>query len=199
MSITLENVKKSFGDKRVLQGLSYAFEPGIYVITGPSGAGKTTLLNVILGTVTPDDGMVTGIDGARIGCVWQEDRLCENLSAHKNVALVCEKPDYAGIEALLAALGIEPADRRKPVRTLSGGMKRRVAVARALINPAPLYAFDEPFKGLDEKTEERVIEVILERTLGACVLIVSHEAALAKRLNATEIGLGKLATDDNEY
>ncbi|MDR3317842.1 MAG: ATP-binding cassette domain-containing protein, partial [Clostridiales bacterium] len=131
--IELKNVSKAFGEKIIFSGCSLKFDSRPYCITAASGTGKTTLLNLIAGTLAPDGGeiIMNGIN--RVGMVWQEDRLCENINAVKNVALVCGKETpRAEIITLLEELGLK-GSLDQPVSSLSGGQKRRTAIARALI------------------------------------------------------------------
>ena len=117
------------------------------MLMGPSGIGKTTLLLLLLGLVSPDSGEITGLP-EKVSVIFQEDRLCEDFSALSNVAMVLPRGGEETASALLKALGLEEA-MRQPVHTLSGGMKRRVAIARGLAADSPLLLMDEPFKGLD--------------------------------------------------
>ena len=170
--IILQNISAGFEGKTVLDSVNLRFKAGeINFIEGPSGSGKTTLLNIIAGFLSPDSGTVTGIPG-KISYMFQEDRLCEDFSALSNVKLVKNK-SKAEAENLLRALGI--TELKKPVRTFSGGMKRRVALARTLIAEAELFLLDEPFKGLDSEIRKAAINQLLKCTAGKTVIIVTHD------------------------
>lgn len=173
--IMLKNISKSFGEKQVLKSFSASFENGkSYCVMGPSGGGKTTLLNILLGLQKPDSGEVIGMP-SDIAAVFQEDRLCEPYSALANVQAVTGK-DVAesDILLLLRLLGLQNSERM-PVSQLSGGMRRRVALARALLAKSELIILDEPFKGLDDNTRESVISVVLSRTKGKTLIVATHD------------------------
>ena len=156
---------------------------------GASGCGKTTLLRIISGLLPPDCGTVYGQEGTRFSAVFQEDRLCGNLTAAANVRLVCGEFRSAGeISEAFAAVGLSGCENRLAVE-LSGGMKRRVALVRALLAEGGAVLLDEPFKGLDEATRARVIDETKRLCRGKTVLLVTHEAAEAERMGAKIVGL----------
>ena len=174
--LILENICKKYGEKTVLQDVSFVFPGGRRTcIMGPSGCGKTTLLRIILGLETSDAGTMTGRP-ERLSAVFQENRLFEDFSALSNVAAVCSKEDKGKIEEHLTALGLGDS-LTKPVRTLSGGMKRRVAIARAVLAPGELMILDEPFTGLDEDTKAVVLEYLKTHTQGRTLILVTHDPA----------------------
>ena len=179
--IKVNNITKVYDGKTVLDNFSAEFSAGAYCITGASGTGKTTLLHIILGLVKPDSGeVVTETPHSTLHtphsyvAVFQEDRLCENLSAVKNVALVCPPkfPKEKIIEELtLVGLG---DDLNKQTVNYSGGMKRRVAIVRALITNADVIIMDEPFKGLDDQLKTGIISYIKERIKDKIFIFVTH-------------------------
>ena len=173
--IELKNVCKSFENKVVLSNFNYVFDDGsITCVMGASGSGKTTLLNILLGLIKADSGEVSGIPDA-ISAVFQEDRLCEPYSAVKNVfAVTGNEVGEDEIIAVLGELGLLGSEF-VPVSTLSGGMKRRVALARALLAKSELIILDEPFKGLDDETRETVISVLLKYAKGKTLIIATHD------------------------
>ena len=174
--LILENICKKYGEKTVLQDVSFVFPGGRRTcIMGPSGCGKTTLLRIILGVETSDAGTMTGRP-ERLSAVFQENRLFEDFSALSNVAAVCSKEDKGKIEEHLTALGLGDS-LTKPVRTLSGGMKRRVAIARAVLAPGELMILDEPFTGLDKDTKAVVLEYLKTHTQGRTLILVTHDPA----------------------
>lgn len=175
--IVITDLNKNFGDKEVLKNLSRTFPAGqISYISGPSGSGKTTLFRIISGLTEPDSGSISGIpENGKIGYVFQEDRLCNDFSVFDNVALVRSgKIDRSKVMGLLHALGLGLEYDRK-VSDLSGGMKRRVAIARAIYYDAPVILLDEPFNGLDDKLKNSVIEYVRKETAGKTVLLITHD------------------------
>ena len=172
MALKAENISKSFGDAKVIDSFTHEFaENTVTAIMGPSGCGKTTLLSVLMGILPPDSGTVTG-NNVKIGAVFQEDRLCENLTVQSNLRLVLKgKPDL-GKELEAVGLG-GIAD--KPVRELSGGMKRRTSLLRAILYEPDILFLDEPFKGLDSETKRTVMEYCKEKTAGRTVILVTHD------------------------
>lgn len=168
------NIRKSFGENVVLDDFSHDFAEGkTTAILGRSGCGKTTLMNILMGLLSPDGGEV--VREGRISAVFQEDRLCENLSASANIRLVTGKrlPE-AQIAEELTAVGLQGCDN-KAVRELSGGMKRRVALLRALLSEYDILFADEPFKGLDTDTKLNVLGYFKEKTLRKTVVFVTHD------------------------
>lgn len=189
--IHIENVSKAYGDQRVLQNLSADFHPGARVaVMGPSGVGKTTLARLLLGLERPDAGHIAGTEGLRFSCVFQEDRLCPGFPAGDNVALVLPRPRWVGIDGALAALGLAGEDRQKPVRELSGGQKRRVALARAVEAESEVLVLDEAFKGLDDENRRRAYEYLLGRLGTRTLLLITHDADEAVALGAAPLYLG---------
>ena len=175
------NIDKQFGDNIVLKNFSHEFAEGkATAILGRSGGGKTTLLNILMGLLSPDGGEV--VRKGRISAIFQEDRLCENLTASANIRLVTGKRlSKAQIAEELAAVGLTGCEN-KPVRDLSGGMKRRTAMLRALLTEYDILFADEPFKGLDEDTRAVVMRYFKEKTAGKTVVFVTHDSAESEAL-----------------
>ena len=174
MEIRVQDLAKSYGGVTVLSGVTFTARPGVLRIVGASGAGKTTLLRLILGLETPDRGTIRGTDGLRWGAVFQEDRLLERLDAAGNLRFVLGR-DYDGEAAreVLAALGLAHAGNR-PAGTFSGGMKRRLALARALLAPGGGLLLDEPFAGLDGENRRRAVSCIRRWGAGKVILLAAH-------------------------
>lgn len=191
MDIKIKNICKSFGEQVVLKDYSLEIPAGRRVcIMAPSGSGKTTLINILLGLTKADSGQIEGLQGLKISAVFQEDRLIEGSDVYANLnAVRRQKMQPAELDAALAAIGMTDY-KGKPVRELSGGMKRRVAILRALLSDYDFLVLDEPFKGLDEKLKEQVISYVKEKTEGRTVLLITHEAEDAEKLDATVFGLG---------
>lgn len=173
--IVIRNLCKAYGAKTVLRDFSCILPAG--TITGlmaPSGVGKTTLLRILMGFESPDRGTIHGLDELRLSAVFQEDRLCDNLTPIGNLRLVT--PSMASEDAAKALCDIGLSDcLTQPVRELSGGMRRRVAILRALLADYDFLLLDEPFKGLDEKTKANVIFDTRRRCNKRTVLMVTHD------------------------
>ncbi len=179
--IKLQNVSLRFGEREVFRDFSASIPlSGVTAVSGPSGAGKTTLFRLILGLQKPDFGTVSGLEGKRPAVVFQEDRLLPWTDALGNVSLVSDEKRAA--EAL-AAVGLSGSERLLPDQ-LSGGMKRRVALARALAYGGDLLLLDEPFTGLDDESKRAAAEAI--RRAGLPALIITHDASEAALLGALE-------------
>ncbi|MBQ8350415.1 MAG: ABC transporter ATP-binding protein [Clostridia bacterium] len=183
--IIIKNLCKRFGEKQVLTDFSAKIPAGsVFGIMGESGCGKTTLLRILLGLEKTDGGIIEGLP-PRISAVFQEDRLCDEFSAVVNVAIAApRKTPRAAIEECLSALGLA-TDLDRPVRELSGGMRRRVTIARALMAEGELLLLDEPFKGLDEETRLSVMAVVRRMAHNRTVVLVTHDEEEIAALGAS--------------
>lgn len=204
--IKLVNVKKSFGNKKVLDGVDLdIYEGESVVIIGGSGTGKSVTLKCILGLLNPDSGHVE-IDGqklntlpqkeqealrAQIGMLFQSGALFDSLNVWENVAfsllqnqkLNRDKAKEIAIEKL-AAVGLNKSVAEVYPADLSGGMKKRVGLARAIAtNPAVIF-FDEPTTGLDPIMSDVINELIVStvKTLGATALTITHDMSSARKI-----------------
>ena len=170
----LKSICKSFGDIEVLKDFNLNIAEGEHIaIMGKSGKGKTTVLNIIMGFEQPDSGEMNL--PKEMSAVFQENRLCEDFCASSNVCLLKKNKSLA--KEIFDKLGI---DSTQKVNTMSGGQKRRVALARCLARNAELYIFDEALKGLDEKTKAVAMNVIKEYTDGKSAIFVTHDINEAK-------------------
>lgn len=175
MDIVISGVTKKFGDNIVFDKFSARIEKNkTTFITGPSGCGKTTLINMLMGITAPDSGTITGVPALK-SAVFQEDRLCESFNAVSNVRLVCDKKiRNSTIIGHLERVGLGES-LSKPVAEFSGGMKRRVAIVRAVMAKSEILFLDEPFKGLDNENKKMVMEYLEENSKGKTVIIVTHD------------------------
>ena len=183
----IQHLCKSFDGKMVLDHVSLTLESGgTACLMAPSGRGKTTLLRCIAGLETPDSGQIAG-PPERIAYVFQEDRLCDGFSAVDNIRLVTGKALGEGeIRRHLEELGLA-GSLDQPVRELSGGMRRRVVISRAVCFGADLLLLDEPFKGLDDEARQQTADYILRHRGAAAILCVTHDREDAAALGGADI------------
>lgn len=173
--IVMKNICKAFDGRKVLNHVDLQLPIGITTLAWPSGRGKTTLIRILLGLETADEGFIEGAEGLRFGVVFQENRLLEQLSCKANLSYALGKAyDEKRAGELLAALGLELSDPKR-VRDYSGGMKRRLAFARALLFDPDVLVLDEPFTGLDAENIRIMNGLIEEYANTRPVLLVSHQ------------------------
>ena len=199
MKAELRNISKSYGDKQVLSDITMTFEEGITCIMGPSGRGKTTLAYIIAGLITPDSGVVAGCgrtdenrpaeaDDKKISFMFQEDRLLEWETALKNVLFVTNSARRAAAVKLLTQAGLADSMDKKASK-LSGGMKRRVALCRALIADCDILILDEPFKGLDSGIKPSIMDMVKEHSAGKITICITHDPTEAVFLSGRVVEL----------
>ena len=187
----LEHVSKTFDGKPVLRDFSFSFAPDrACLLTGPSGAGKTTLLRLLAGLEKPDEGRIIRPDSLRLRMVFQEDRLLPQLTVLRNVMLETGSEETA--RALLAELDLAAEADALP-DTLSGGMKRRAAIARALCAQPDVLLLDEPFNGLDEPLRRRTASLIFTAMRGRSVICATHYPEEIRTYTSTLLEIPPLA------
>ena len=180
--IELKHVTCAYGEKTPIRDLTLALpDAGVIAVFGASGSGKTTLLRLLAGRIQPASGTVEGLYGKRVSMVFQEDRLLPWRTALENVALVRDGSSGEAMR-LLDAMELS-AEAGKLPGALSGGMQRRVALARALNFDGDMLLLDEPFKGLDEALRARVIAAVRGRF--PLTVIATHDRAEAEALGMT--------------
>ncbi|MEN6625366.1 MAG: ABC transporter permease [Candidatus Sumerlaeia bacterium] len=198
-----DSVTKSFSGRRVLDRLSWQLNAGdCAVLLGPSGSGKTVFLHTLLGLIRPDEGAVTtpGLDGDDLfrhaAVMFQEDALLDERTVEANIALaVEERADIFGgpfsratndaIDDVLREVRLDPRQVRRALPSaLSGGMRRRVALARALIRKPRVLIADEPTTGLDPASSAAIYDLLgsLIRARGMSAVIITHDPSCASRL-----------------
>ena len=181
MGILIENLTKSFKEHTLFSNFSCEFpERGLVKVGGVSGAGKTTLLRMISGLDTDYSGNISGV--GTVSYLFQEYRLFPWLSALDNVVVAdFEKHDLDGRDSsivLLRRLGFSDESMLLKPSKLSGGMKQRVSLARALLRDSDVLLLDEPTKELDPALVRTVGELIAEAAKSRLVLLVSHDNSL---------------------
>jgi len=195
--MTLVDVCKAYGDNQVLKNVNMAFDEGITCIMGSSGRGKTTLAYIVAGIIPPDSGSIVGRENKKISLMFQEDRLLEWQTAIENVLFVTKfspldvlrrrkpsNPLYKHHERgmqLLTQANLADSINKKTFE-LSGGMKRRVCLCRALIADYDILILDEPFKGLDSGIKPGIMSMVKEHTVGKTVICITHDPAEAEFL-----------------
>jgi len=196
--IEVRDLWKSFGGNQVLKGVNLTVWPGTTsVILGGSGSGKTVLMKHIMGLFKPDRGEVI-VDGesitrmdrrelsrfrTRMGMVFQSSALFDSLTVFENVAFplrehtkLSEEEIAAAVKEKLAVVELYEVEQKFPAE-LSGGMRKRVALARAIVREPKLVLYDEPTTGLDPLTTESVDEMIIgaRQKLGVTSVVISHD------------------------
>ncbi len=203
--VEIQDVRYSRGDRAIFDGLSLTIPRGaVTALMGPSGTGKTTLLNLITGQLLPDEGFVL-FDGRvvcpcsrrrlyqmrrQMGVLLQHGALLTNLNVFENVAFPLREhtklPEQLIRQIVLMKLqsvGLRTAWQHMPSQ-LSGGMVRRVALARALVMDPTLIVYDEPFVGLDPISKGVIVRLIRQTNdaLGITSIVVTHDVAETERL-----------------
>ena len=211
--VELRDVWLSYGDFSVLRGISLGVaRGGTLCILGGSGVGKSTILRLMLRLLLPDRGevLIEGRDISavsrtealelreRMGMVFQGSALFDSLNVFDNVAFplyehteLDEEVIRERVREVLSFVDLEPSEVLSLLPSeLSGGMRKRVAIARAIVHEPPILLFDEPTSGLDPITTRTIDELILKlrRELGVCVVVVTHDVRSASRI-ATETAL----------
>ena len=203
-ALDVRDLRKTYGDQTVVAGLSFAVEPGTcFGLLGPNGAGKTTTLRLCLGLTGPDSGSIElngcaiPADGqqarARVGVVPQFDNLDPDFTASENLLVFgryfgLKDADIKGrIPQLLDFAGLaSKADAR--IATLSGGMKRRLTLARALVNDPDIVFLDEPTTGLDPQARHLIWDRLKQlKAAGKTLILTTHFMDEAERLCDTLI------------
>lgn len=174
--LKISNISKSFNGKTVIDNLSFEFPKcGLVTVTGESGKGKTTLLNIIAGLIKQDEGEIESTYHA-LSYAFQDDRLFPWLSAKKNIEIVLDgganKRSVA--EQWLEAVELKEFAEYLPEK-LSGGMKQRVSLARALAYPSQIVLLDEPFGALDPDLHKRMYSLVKEEAKKRLIIMVTHD------------------------
>ena len=194
--IKLTDISVNFDKKSVIDNLNFTFEKGTkYAILGESGCGKTTILNVIASLIKPRHGTVEKGKDLKVSYVFQEPRLFEWQTVSENVTMVIDKPKYEADKIardLLSKLGLADSLSLYP-NELSGGMKQRVSIARALAFEPDILLLDEPFQALDNETKDKVADYVFNAMNNKTVIMVTHDESDIKyadqiiKINASPI------------
>ena len=174
--LSVNNLKKIYNGKTVIDRLSFSVRGGdIAVIVGPSGCGKSTLLNIVAGLDTHFEGSLQS-GGKKIGYVFQEDRILPWLTVAQNIKSVNPEGDDKEVQRFIDMAGLTGYERYYPDE-LSGGMKQRCSIARALYYGSELLLMDEPFKSLDYGIRHKMIAdlVAIHQKEKNTILFVTHD------------------------
>ena len=163
MLLTTKNLTKAYGNHVAVNGLNLDIERGSFTaILGPNGAGKSTTMGMLTGNLTPSTGTITYAPGTKVGIVFQASVLDANLSVRENLMIRAKQYKHVEpgkIEQLIEQLGLSAFIKQR-YHTLSGGQKRRVDIARALLNEPDILYLDEPTTGLDIQTRNAIWELL---------------------------------------
>ncbi len=171
--IQLQNITLRYGDKLVLERFSLEIPgQGLTALSGPSGCGKTTLLRVIAGLEAPQEGVVAGTVPAQTAMLFQEDRLLLWRTVGQNIADVLPRARRGETARWLAFAELEGEENTRPA-ALSGGMARRLALARCAALGGALLLLDEPFAGVDAERTARLLDRL--RELGVPIVLTTHQ------------------------
>lgn len=177
MDIKLQEVCKSYENTSILNKITLSFkENEVTFLQGTSGIGKTTLIRLLMRLERVDSGTISGLEHKIISAVFQDNLLCESVSVEQNLLLVNPKLSLSTMLDSLESMHLHGCLKKK-VSTLSGGMKRRVAILRALLYPFDLLIMDEPFKGLDSTTKQQVMDFVISKIKDKTVIIVTHDTS----------------------
>ena len=203
--IALDGVRKAFGARRLLDGVDLSIARGeTFGLIGTAGSGKSVLAKIVCGLIAPDAGAVH-VDAAPIGMLFQNNALFDFMTVGDNVAFPLVRQGALGGEEIrarvaerLRAVGLAGSEDKFP-NELSGGMKKRAALARAVIARPPVCIFDEPTAGLDPVTTSKIYDLLRSErdTTGATVVVISSDVE-ALRAFAPRLGMlheGKLRYD----
>jgi ABC-type transporter, ATPase component len=179
MLVETKNLSKVYGDKVAVNGLDIQIERGSFTaILGPNGAGKSTTIQMLIGLLQPTSGQICYAEKSRLGVVFQNSVLDARLTVLENLTIRAKqyKEMPAGrIERLVSQLGLS-AFVKQPYGTLSGGQKRRVDIARALLNSPDLLFLDEPTTGLDIQTRESIWSLLkqIQKEEQMTIVLTTH-------------------------
>ena len=183
--IECSNLYLSFEGRVILNKVSFSLpDSGVFALMGSSGIGKSSLLKILSGLLAPDSGSISGLNDLRVGIMFQEDRLLPWHTALKNVMLAMEHPSQEEARNLLDALEIGDSADAYPA-VLSGGMKRRAALARAIAFSPDVLLLDEPFSGIDEQIKGR-ISPFIQKT-APLIIFSTHNVKEAAMMGAMNI------------
>ena len=171
--LKLDHVSFQYADTSILKNISHTFTDGaVTAVTGASGSGKTTLLHLLAGLQRPTMGSIQNTY-AKTAVAFQEPRLFPWMTALENITVVCKDKEIA--RSYLNVLFSESDVERKYPDELSGGMKQRISLARALAFEPDLLLLDEPFRGLDTETKRKTATFLFEKMREKTCILITHD------------------------
>ncbi len=197
--LVAKDIYKSFktedGEKRVIEDLNFEAGPGITGLMAPSGKGKTTLLRMLAGLEVPDSGEIRR-GSENIGFVFQENRVLPWRTVRENLRFVQKQRDDERVDEVIRLVRLEGSENAYPDE-LSGGMKRRLTLAQALVRSPDILFLDEPFTGLDKALIGELTDDIkrIVRDSGICAVAVSHQKEELESLCNRIVTLNELQLD----
>ena len=187
--LRFENVSFSYGKKEILSDFSFEAKDGeVTALLGASGLGKTTILNLASGLYEPKNGKITPYSGERASFLFQENRLLPWYTVLRNLTVLGISEERA--EEVLQKVGLTGEEKEFP-SALSGGMQRRLALARTLAFGGDVFYLDEPLQGLDLKTAGEILALLKEELAGKTALLITHSPTEAFTLADRIVLVGK--------
>ncbi len=187
--LQFENVSFSYGKKEILSDFSFEAKDGeVTALLGASGLGKTTILNLASGLYEPKNGKITPYSGERASFLFQENRLLPWYTVLRNLTVLGISEERA--EEVLQKVGLVGEEKEFP-SALSGGMQRRLALARTLAFGGDVFYLDEPLQGLDLKTSGEILALMKKELVGKSVLLITHSPTEAFALCDRIVLVGK--------
>ena len=184
--IKIENLNISYEDKEVIKNFNENISKREKIaLLGLSGIGKTSLINALMGLVDYT-GIINFNEDPVYAVVFQEDRLLPDFTVYDNIKITANNYTNAEINQYIQSFNLNPKSR---INTLSGGMQRRVAILRAILAPSNLVIMDEPFKGLDTDTKDKVMSIVKEKTSDKTMIIITHDLSEARYFDCRTIEL----------
>ncbi len=187
-NIIVKNLTKYYDEELIFNKYNCEFKTNEYnIIMGSSGIGKTTLLHILMGIDNDYTGQIINIPKS-ISPIFQENRLLEDFTVYTNLKIVNDSIKEDEIDVELSRMGLEGIGNKK-IRELSGGMKRRITILRAIMKNSEIYIFDEPFKELDESTYYIILKYIEEKLTNKTVILSTHRKEEIEFFNGNLISI----------
>ncbi|WP_036729598.1 MULTISPECIES: ATP-binding cassette domain-containing protein [Peptoniphilus] len=186
MKLEVENLTKYFDDKLIFKNVTFSVKDSERLaIIGKSGSGKTTLIKIIMGLTNSNSGKIIFDTPPEFSVVFQENLLFEERTVYENLIFCCEIDKTTALK-LLSELELEDYINTK-VKALSGGMKRRIAILRAIVKRGNIFIFDEAIREVDGYTANLIISFLNKRLKNAPLIYITHDESEIEKLNFDKI------------